>query len=258
MRLTPLFAVLFAASSRRSFQRRRAAHRAARRDAVVDRGRQQPHHADRRRVQRPVRELAGRARRAPSWCRRTVEGYASLQKAGLVSAAPATAAAAPRRRRRARCRPLRRRWAATPSVPGDTLSGLAADVARVRQRDRRDERAQPDRRAARRHRASSCRPVRPRRPAPRSRRRPPKVVPAAAPEPTATRFGAADVQSVAAPRRLPLARDRDRLAGERLQQRDGLLRERPRRHAGHARHVELRPAEPRHPPARPATRRATT
>ena len=70
--------------------------------------------------------------------------------------------------------------------------------ARVRQRDRRDERAQPERRAARRHRASSCRPARPPRRAPRSRRRPRRSCPQAAPEPTATRVGAADVQSVAA------------------------------------------------------------
>ena len=46
-------------------------------------------------------------------------------------------------------------------------------------------------------------------------------------------------------RRLPLARRGDRLAGERVQQRDGVRRQRARRDAGDAGHVGLRAAEPR-------------
>ena len=56
----------------------------------------------------------------------------------------------------------------------------------------------------------------------------------------------ADIAAVAAANGVPpLARLRDRLAGERLQQRHGLHRQRARRHAGHAGHVGLGPAEPR-------------
>ena len=245
---------------RRSCRRRRAARRAARRDAVVDRGRQQPHHAHRRRLQRPVRELAGRARLRRSRCRRTVEGYASLQKAGPRGrrAAPAAAAAA--------AAPPPRAASAAPAPmggytvrPGDTLSGLAAGArvsvnaiaamngldptgvllagTRAQAADRR-ARARA-RRAARARPRRSCPPPRPSRPP--------------------TRVGAGDVQSVAAAaRRLPLARHRDRLAGERLQQRHGLLRQRPRRHAGHAGHVGLRAAEPRRRASSTRTRRPTT
>ena len=83
---------------------------------------------------------------------------------------------------------------------------------------------------------------------------PAPVVPAADPAPTPGAVGAADIQSVAvAVRRLALARRRDRLAGERLQQRDGLVRERARRDAGDAGHVGLRAAEPRAAPARPGS-----
>ena len=57
-----------------------------------------------------------------------------------------------------------------------------------------------------------------------------------------------------AARGLPLARGRDRVAGERLQQLDGLLGERARRDAGHAGHVELRAGEPRRPRAGPQLR----
>jgi hypothetical protein len=40
------------------------------------------------------------------------------------------------------------------------------------------------------------------------------------------------------------------VAGVGLQQRDGLERERARRHAGHARHLGLGAGQPRQPPAR--------
>ena len=246
--VTPLFAaVLFATPLRRSCRRRRAARRAARRDAVVDRGGQQPDHPDRRRVQRAVRELAGRARvdgQVPS----TVEGYAALQKAGLVplragaaAAAPAAAAAAPPRRPRSGARAdgrlhrARRRHALRPR----------RRRARVRQRDRRDERARPERRAARRHRhqaadrrarAGACRAARARRDgraAGRARARPPRASapPTCSPSPPST----------ASPPRW-----RPRSPGRRAASTThGLQRQRARRHAGHAGHVGLRAAEPR-------------
>ena len=59
-------------------------------------------------------------------------------------------------------------------------------------------------------------------------------------------------------RRLPLARRRDRVAGERLQQRDGLGRQRARRDAGDAGHVGLRAGEPRRSARSTRTRRPTT
>ena len=46
-------------------------------------------------------------------------------------------------------------------------------------------------------------------------------------------------------RRAVVAGLRHRVAGERLQQRDDLVGQRPRRHAGHARHVELGAGQPR-------------
>ena len=128
----------------------------------------------------------------------TVEGYAALQKAGLVvrlraAAAPAAAAAAP---------PPPRRAAAPQPLggytvrPGDTLSGLAASSRVSVERDRRDERARPERRAARRHRDQAAhRRARPgaRRPA-RARR---EGRPGRRARADATRLGAGDVQSVA-------------------------------------------------------------
>ena len=104
----------------------------------------------------------------------TVEGYASLQKAGLVSAPARRAAAAAR-------------LTAAPAPAGGRRSRPAGRLHRPRgrhalrprrrrprvgQRDRLDERAQPERRAARRngHQAADRRPgARPRRAA-RSRR----------------------------------------------------------------------------------------
>ena len=177
----------------------------------------------------------------------TVEGYASLQKAGLV----VRRRAAPRRAGRRRCRGARRRrpphpprWAATPCArvtrspasppaPACRVNAIAAD-----------ERPQPERRAARRHRdqAADRRPrARPRRAARAGREgRPGRRARA---HRYARRRRRRPVRRLR-PRRLPLAGDRDRLAGERLQQLDGLHRQRPRRHAGHARHVGLRAAEP--------------
>ena len=144
-----------------------------------------------------------RARRscsgAPIQVPSTVEGYAALQKAGLVRRrAGAAPAAAPRP-------PPPAAAAAAPAPlggytvrPGDTLSGLAAGARVSAQRDRRDERAQPERRAARRHRdqaADRRARARPRRRSPRRRRRSSRRP---APSPPPTRVGAADVQSVAA------------------------------------------------------------
>ena len=90
---------------------RRPAHRAARRDAVVDRGGEQPHDAHGGRLQRPVRELAGRARqhdprpdhrRGP---RRAPEGRARGRGAAAARRRRSlrAAAAAPRPRAPTRC-----------------------------------------------------------------------------------------------------------------------------------------------------------
>ena len=99
--------------------------RDARRDAVVDRGRQQPDHADRGRLQRALGEQPGRARaprsrsRPPSRLRRAAVRRARPRRPGAgrrtaTAAAPAAPSSAP-----------------APQGPykvraGDTLSGLAA------------------------------------------------------------------------------------------------------------------------------------
>ena len=168
-----------------------------------------------------------------------------------AAAAPAAAAAAPPLR--ARRRPPRR-WAATPSAPGDTLSGLAAgarvSVSAIAAMNGLDPSGILVAGTVIKLPTGAPAPARAAQPAPAA-----TVVPQAAPAPTATRVGAADVQTVAAAaRRLPLAGDRDRLAGERLQQQHGLQRQRARRHAGHAGHVGLRAAEPRPAPAEPELR----
>ena len=114
--------------------------------------------------------------------RRARRGSSAAAAAAAPAAAPAAAAPAPLGGYTVRA--------------GDTLSGLAASLARVRERDRRHERPQPERVAARRHRDQAAdrraRPARASQPAPAA-----TVVPPAAPEPTATRVGAGDVQSVA-------------------------------------------------------------
>ena len=132
---------------------------------------------------------------------------------------------------------------------GDTLGSLAAPDRRVGQRDGGDERPRPEWDPARRHRAQAAdgrsgtgggeharagpdgrpeRGARADRAAPDRRRRP---------------------EHRRRARGLPLARRRDRLAGERVQQRHGVRRQRARRDAGDARHVGLRAAEPRRRPA---------
>ena len=128
--------------------------------------------------------------------------------------------------------------------PGDTLSGLAAGPASDG-RHGRDERPRPDRRAARRHGRSSCRAAPPR-PPQASEPAPAPVVPAGRPRADGhTRGRRRHPLGRRRARRLALARRRDRVAGERLQQRDGLVRQRARRHAGDAGHVGLDPGQPR-------------
>jgi len=127
----------------------------------------------------------------------TVEGYASLQKAGLVSAAPATAAA-----------PAAAPATAAPATsapapmggytvrPGDTLSGLAAgarvSVNAIAQMNGLNPSGVLLAGTVIKLPTGAPAPARASQPAPAA-----KVVPAAAPEPTASRVGAADVQSVA-------------------------------------------------------------
>jgi N-acetylmuramoyl-L-alanine amidase len=136
----------------------------------------------------------------------TVEGYAALQKAGLVSAAPAatttsttTAAAAT---------PVSDVAPATPSGapapqgsykvrPGDTLSGLAASsgvsVSAMAAMNGIDASAPLLAGTLLKLPAGAPTPARAAAPAPSQ-----TVVPAAAPSPTPARLGAADIQSVAA------------------------------------------------------------
>ena len=72
------------------------------------------------------------------------------------------------------------------------------------------------------------------------------IVPQAAPMASPGRLSAGQVGTLAAQsRRAVVAGRRHRVAGERLQQRDDLARQRARGHAGHARHVELGPGQPR-------------
>ena len=71
-------------------------------------------------------------------------------------------------------------------------------LARVRQRDRRDERARPERRAARRHRDQAAHRRARARPAPRSRRPPRRSSRRPRPSRPRPALGAGDVQSVAA------------------------------------------------------------
>jgi soluble lytic murein transglycosylase-like protein len=123
----------------------------------------------------------------------TVEGYASLQKAGLVSA-PAAAAPAPA----AAAAP-----AAAPAPlggytvrPGDTLSGLAAgarvSVNAIAAMNGLNPSGVLLAGTVIKLPTGAPAPARASQPAPAA-----TVVPTAAPEPTATRVGATDVQSVA-------------------------------------------------------------
>ena len=157
----------------------------------------------------------------------TVEGYAALQKAGLVAAAPR------RRLRPPPPLPARRRRAAAPPPPaplggytvrpGDTLSGLAAGARVSVNAIAAMNGLEPVRRAARRHRDQA---------ADRRARARPRLAARSGREgrpgrrARAHRFARRRRRRAVGrrrPRRLPLAGDRDRLAGERLQQRDGLV-----------------------------------
>ena len=120
----------------------------------------------------------------------TQEGYAALQKAGIVTAAPttATAAAAPA--------------AAPPALggytvrPGDTLSGLAASsrvsVAAIAAENGLNPSGVLLAGTVIKLPTGAPAPVRAAQPAPAA-----TIVPQAAPEPTATRVGASDIASVA-------------------------------------------------------------
>jgi soluble lytic murein transglycosylase-like protein len=125
----------------------------------------------------------------------TSEGYASLQKAGLVTSAPAASTAAA---------PAAAPAAAAPAPlggytvrPGDTLSGLAASsrvsVNAIAQMNGLNPSGVLLAGTVLKLPTGAPTPVRAAQPAPAQ-----KVVPAAAPEPTASRVGATDVQSVAA------------------------------------------------------------
>ena len=129
----------------------------------------------------------------------TVEGYAALQKAGLVSSAPAQAASAPAAAPAAAA-PV----SSAPSPmggytvrPGDTLSGLAAgarvSVSAIAAMNGLDPNGILVAGTVIKMPTGAPAPVRSSQPAPAA-----TVVPQAAPAPTATRVGAADVQNVAA------------------------------------------------------------
>jgi soluble lytic murein transglycosylase-like protein len=126
----------------------------------------------------------------------TVEGYAALQKAGLVSSPASTAAPAATSSSAAPA-------AAPPALggytvrPGDTLSGLAASsrvsVAAIAAENGLDPNGVLLAGTVIKLPTGAPAPVRAAQPAPAA-----TVVPSAAPEPTPTRVGASTVQSVAA------------------------------------------------------------
>jgi soluble lytic murein transglycosylase-like protein len=126
----------------------------------------------------------------------TVEGYAALQKAGIVpstpAAAPATPAAAP-----APASSAPAPMGGYTVRPGDTLSGLAAgarvSVNAIAQMNGLDPSGLLIAGTVIKLPTGAPAPARASQPAPAA-----TVVPVAAPEPTASRVGAADVQSVAA------------------------------------------------------------
>lgn len=129
----------------------------------------------------------------------TAEGYASLQKAGLVSApAPSAPAAAPAAQSSAPAQ------ASAPAAmggytvrPGDTLSGLAAgarvSVSAIAAMNGLDPNGILVAGTVIKLPTGAPAPARAAQPAPAA-----TVVPQAAPAPTATRVGATDVQNVAA------------------------------------------------------------
>ena len=193
-------------------------------------------------------------------CRPTVEGYAALQQAGLVRrarrpprrAAAAAAAAPPR--------PLRRRWAATPSAPATRCPASPRPSRRARRaRWPPMNGLDPDRRAARRHRAQAAdrrARARARRPSPR-----PRQTSCPRPRPSRRRRASAPATSSPSP---PQHGVSPSLAAAIAWQESGFnngmvsARQRARRHAGDARHVGLRPAEPRRRARSTRTRRPTT
>jgi soluble lytic murein transglycosylase-like protein len=126
----------------------------------------------------------------------TVEGYAALQKAGIVpstpAAAPATPAAAP-----APASSAPAPMGGYTVRPGDTLSGLAAgarvSVNAIAQMNGLNPSGLLIAGTVIKLPTGAPAPARASQPAPAA-----TVVPVAAPEPTASRVGAADVQSVAA------------------------------------------------------------
>jgi soluble lytic murein transglycosylase-like protein len=126
----------------------------------------------------------------------TVEGYAALQKAGLVASTPSTTAAAPA------AAPASTTAAAPPALggytvrPGDTLSGLAASsrvsVSAIAAENGLDPNGVLPAGTVIKLPTGAPAPVRASQPVPAA-----TVVPQAAPEPTPTRVGASTVQSVA-------------------------------------------------------------
>jgi soluble lytic murein transglycosylase-like protein len=132
----------------------------------------------------------------------TVEGYAALQKAGLVAAAPATASA-PAATTAAAPAAAPAATSAAPAPqggytvrPGDTLSGLAAgarvSVNAIAAMNGLNPSGVLLAGTVIKLPTGAPAPTRAAQPAPAA-----KVVPAAAPAPTASRVGATDVQSVA-------------------------------------------------------------
>jgi len=128
----------------------------------------------------------------------TVEGYAALQKAGLVAAAPAAAAApAPATAAAPAAAPAPAALGGYTVRPGDTLSGLAAgarvSVNAIAAMNGLDPAGVLLAGTILKLPTGAPAPARAAQPAPAA-----TVVPQAAPAPTATRLGAGDVQSVAA------------------------------------------------------------
>ncbi len=131
----------------------------------------------------------------------TVEGYAALQKAGLVAAAPATTAAAPA--------PAAPATTAAPAAqgaytvrPGDTLSGLAAGARVSLNAMAAMNGLDPNNvllaGTVVKLPSGAPAPARAAQPAPAA-----TVVPQAGPEPTPARVGAATIQSAAAANGVP-------------------------------------------------------
>jgi soluble lytic murein transglycosylase-like protein len=125
----------------------------------------------------------------------TVEGYAALQKAGIVPSTPAAAPATPAAPAPASSAPAP--MGGYTVRPGDTLSGLAAgarvSVNAIAQMNGLNPSGLLIAGTVIKLPTGAPAPARASQPAPAA-----TVVPVAAPEPTASRVGAADVQSVAA------------------------------------------------------------